>query len=124
MLNLDFLILLAIFIEGIDTYVSFSKKHPELLQEIPEMKERFYNKLEEFKKSGYAAKGKINPESMEGLYEFQNLDWCVGENIEKVKSYIHSLMSRKIISKTAAFVRYCLLVLPSMDKILQLRAIF
>lgn len=83
-------------IEALDNLTSSSKKHPELLQNITEIKKNFYAKLEEFKNSNYIPKGKINPESIEKLYEFQNLDWSIDENIEKIKGYLDSLRLSKL----------------------------
>lgn len=74
----------------------YKKKHKnEDLKEIREGKNRFYECLERFKQSGYAPKGKINPESLKRFDEFKNLDWSIDINIEEVKNYIHSLRPKK-----------------------------
>lgn len=66
-------------------------KKPEILEELQKSKERFYERLDKFKKSGYKPKGKINPESLEKFAEFESLDWSKSETMEGIKEYLLSL---------------------------------
>jgi hypothetical protein len=66
-------------------------KKQETLIELQKSKERFYERLDKFKKSGYKPKGKINPESLEKFAEFKSLDWSKSETMETIKEYILSL---------------------------------
>ncbi len=66
-------------------------RKPETLIELQKSKERFYKRLDEFNKSGYKPKGKINPNSLEKFKEFRDLDWARSETMETVKEYLLSL---------------------------------
>ena len=84
-------------IDALDTFVSIyqRKLKQEILEDIQRLKDEFYRDLENFEKSGYTSKGKINPDSLKKFYEFKDLDWTVEDSIEKIKKYIESLKPEK-----------------------------
>lgn len=66
-------------------------KKQETLIELQKSKDRFYERLDKFKKSGYKPKGKINPGSLEKFEEFKSLDWARSETMETIKEYMNYL---------------------------------
>ena len=62
-----------------------------MLDEIKNLKKDFYTQLKKFMNKGFVAEGKINNASLQELKKYENLDWSLRDNLEKVKEYIHSL---------------------------------
>ncbi len=82
-------------IEIASNYTDALNKHPEFEPNIAKNKQRFCRRLQEFENSGYIPQGKINPDSVKKLHEFEDLDWTKEENIEEIKKYLWSLRSDK-----------------------------
>lgn len=89
--------LLGNALEVVDTYLALYERNSkrEYLEKLQKAKVKFYKLLNEFRKSGFKPKRKINLDSLNKFDEFKALDWSIRENLEKVKRYFYSLKSEK-----------------------------
>ena len=55
------------------------------------MKKKFYSQVEHFWDAGYDPKGLIDKESVNKLNNYKSLEWTIEDNVENIKTYLHSL---------------------------------